>query len=379
MKVIQTKNFFVNSENPPPNSECRDIVISIPQGVISCNQNEHIRVSLGAFSMRQSFYTINKYNNVFYLVVFNTNTLTISSAKITIPEGNYQAFDPQLTQVLDVATDKAFEDAGFVGGNSLITGARWNYNILTGKLQLLVTTNGAGAQTLANMKLVSFTIKDYNAGSGSVIQQIIGSDTLSAFQDTHEILGGCRETRNIVTGADTEAEFDNLKSLFVVKRTGPAYPDNPTTFDLEGYYQASLSTKENLYLRTDLQSNNVQTSGFDTGSSGFPFVVNSQILAKIPFGNQPSNFVKDTSPATGTPPVGGTIGYFYQSGYNLINYIDNGNNLYSMRLSSKNITSLRLTLTDGLGRLIPEQSKEQIDCNALYFTATIRIDIMIDE
>ena len=100
-------------------------------------------------------------------------------------------------------------------------------------------------------------------------------------------------------------------------------------------------------------------------------MVNSQILAKIPFGNQPSSFVKDTE----TTP----ISYYYQSGYNLINYIDNGNNLYSMRLSSKNITSLRLTLTDGLGRLIPEESKEQIECNALYFTATIRIDIMVDE
>jgi hypothetical protein len=376
MKVIQTKNFFVNSENPPPNSECRDVVISIPQGVISCNQNEHIRVTLGAFSMRQSFYTINKYNNVFYLVVYDSNTLAVKSAKITIPEGNYQAFDPQLILILDVEIGKAMTAVGLAPAIA----PKWYYNILTGRLELRVNTTDIDDGDIADMKLVAFTIKDYNSGSGSVIQQIIGSDTLSAFQDSHEILGGCRETRNIVTGANTEVQFNNLKSLFSVERVGGgAFPDNPDEFRLNAYYQASLSTKENVYLRTDLQSNNVQTSGFDTGSSGYPFVVNSQILAKIPFGNQPSTFVKDTTPATGTPPTGGPIGYYYQSGYNLINYIDNGNNLYSMRLSSKNITSLRLTLTDGLGRLIPEQSKEQIDCNALYFTATIRIDIMTDE
>lgn len=371
MKVIQTKNFFVNSENPPPNSECRDVVISIPQGVISCNQNEHLRVTLGAFSMRQSFYTVNKYNNVFYLVVLNDSTGTVTSTQITIPEGNYQSFDPQLTSVLDVATAQAFVTLGFTGGTALTTPPKWEYNILTGRLQLIVTTAGAGANTLSNMKLVSFTIKDYNAGSGTLTQTIIGNDSLSAFQDSHEILGGCRETRNIIPGATPKDQFNNLKSLFNVSRTGAGLPANPTSFDLLGYYQASLSTKENVYLRTDLQSNNVQTSGFDTGSSGYPFVVNSQILAKIPFGNQPATFVKDTE----TTP----INYYYQSGYNLINYIDNGNSLYSMRLSSKNITSLRLTLTDGLGRLLPEQSREQISCNALYFTATIRIDVMLDE
>jgi hypothetical protein len=367
MKVIQTKNFFVNSENPPPNSECRDVVISIPQGVISCNQNEHLRVTLGAFSMRQSFYTINKYNNVFYLVVLDKNTDAVSSVKITIPEGNYQAFDPQLTTILDLETVQAFVALGF----ALTTPPKWNYNILTGKLQLIVTTAGAGAGTLADMKLVSFTIKDFTAAGGTLAQTITGNDKLGAFQDSHEILGGCRETRNIIPGATPLDQFNNLKSLFSVTRTGAALPANPTSFSNSGYYEASLSTKENIYLRTDLQSNNVQTSGFDTGSSGYPFVVNSQILAKIPFGNQPSVFVKDTA----APPVN----YYYQSGYNLINYIDNGNDLYSMRLSSKNITSLRLTLTDGLGRLIPEQSAEQISCSALYFTATIRIDVMIDE
>ncbi len=376
MKVIQTKNFFVNSENPPPNSESRDVVISIPQGVISCNQNEHIRVTLGAFSMRQSFYTINKYNNVFYFVIYDSNTISVKSAKITIPEGNYQSFDPQLISVLDTETAKVLTPLGLAPAIL----PKWYYNILTCRLELRVNTTDIPDGDISKMKLVSFTIKDYNSGSGTIAQSIIGSDSLGAFQDSHEILGGCRETRNIIPGATSLEQFDNLKSLFSIERVGGApHPSNPAEFRLNAYYQASLSTKENVYLRTDLQSNNVQTSGFDTGSSGFPFVVNSQILAKIPFGNQPSTFVKDTSPATGTPPVGGTIGYYYQSGYNLINYIDNGNNLYSMRLSSKNITSLRLTLTDGLGRLIPEQSKEQISCNALYFTATIRIDIMTDE
>ena len=67
--------------------------------------------------------------------------------------------------------------------------------------------------------------------------------------------------------------------------------------------------------------------------------------------------------------------YEYERPYELVKYTDNGNNMYSILLEAKRVSNLRLFVTDSFGRLWPEISTEQIACNAMPFTASMRIDV----
>ena len=67
--------------------------------------------------------------------------------------------------------------------------------------------------------------------------------------------------------------------------------------------------------------------------------------------------------------------YEYERPYELIKYTDNGNNMYSILLESKKVNNVRLIVTDSFGRLWPEISAAQIECNAMPFTASLRIDV----
>ena len=200
MKIVRSHRVFLNSEYPPSNSEARDLHVSVPQGIMACGPHEQLRVTLGSFVMRQNIYLINKYNNVFYLVA-RSNTGAITSGKVTIPQGNYQSWShPKngLIKALTDAIDTVVKAAPF--GVTDPNPTTITYNSVTGILSITINTTGAAAGLLDSMKMVSFTIRDYNASAGSLIQTIIGSDFLSAFVDTQEILGGCPEVRNELTG-----------------------------------------------------------------------------------------------------------------------------------------------------------------------------------
>ena len=368
MKIVQSKRIFLNSEQAPANSESRDMLVNIPQGVISCAPHQQIRVTLGSFVMRQNFYLINKYNNVFY-VVAKSSTDDIISGKIVIPQGNYQSFTDSkhgLCAVLKKAIDDVITIAPFN-----CTGATVEWDLVTGLLRIEVDTTGATANAVQNMKLVTFTIRDYNQGGGSVVQDVIGNDSLGCFQDAFEIMGGCNHTRNVVDGT-TAQQYDSLKNMFSVTPSGNTGA-NPATFVFQGHFQASLATKENVYLRTNIQSTNVQSAGFDTGSSAFPYILNSRILAKIPINNPYTLYTACTDADDKVTRCE------YESPYHLIKYQDDGSGLYSMLLTTKEITTMRLTLTDAYGRLLPEESAEQISCNALYWTGSLIVDVLEDE
>ena len=364
MKTVATRNLFVNSESVLIGNS-RDVTINLPQNLMKCDEHQTMKISLASFVMRKSFYNINKYNNKFYIVgTDNANNLT--SALVTIQEGNYQSFDdPQygLTTALLNAVDPVLKDANKFNITTPNTAVSWNplTNIIT------VTFSTTGGTNVASMKFVCFTIKNYTQNAGSIIQTIINDDTLASFQDTFEILGGCDETRNVLTGTVNE-QFNALTSMLGVSLNGAAYT-------LTGFYEASLASMEAVYMRSDLNSTSFQTAGFDAGADLYPYVVSSQILAKIPLNNPLTTYVSSKS---AKDPYTEAEDYQYQLGYELIKYLDE-NDLFSVIVSNRQINTLRLYLTDSYGRPLPEQSKEQLQCNANYFTATIRVEIMEDD
>lgn len=195
------------------------------------------------------------------------------------------------------------------------------------------------------------------------------------FQSFYELFGGCFEKRGIIPGATVADQFANLKSLAKSVLHAPS-----TSF--AGFYPASLQTQENLYLRCSLNSSNFQSPGFDTGTQNN--VANSQILAKIQIpntffaGTQQVDFTAGAAPDDPSTAENSSI-YKHEVSPIAIFYTDNGNNNYSIRLSQKRTSEIRLTITDKYGRLIPEVSEEQVHCGQLAFTASLRIDTFENE
>jgi hypothetical protein len=369
MSIVETRNLFVNTEETLI-GECRNVTINTPQSLLSCDENQYMRLSLNAFSMRKNWYNINKYNNTFY-IVGRSSTGTVVSAPFRIPQGNYQSFGDityGFCAQIDFYLTGVLKQAPF---NIVTPNVVCTWNPISNLIELKFDTTGAPANSLTDIKLVSFTIPEYTPSGASLVKTILGNDFIGSFQDNHEIMGGCNHINQ-----DTNS-FDELTPLYSVVKSGSA--GNPS-FTFTGLYNASLSSEENLYLRTDLNSTSYQTSGFDTDANLYPYVVNSQILAKIPIPNPEFTYMQNRTLEynTAIPPVLQAVyngDSRYERPFDIIEFTDNGNNIYSIILVAKKMSSMRLFVTDSYGRLIPEISLEQINCNGMNFTASIRIDV----
>ena len=366
--VVATRNLFVNTEETLV-GDCRDTTINLPQNLFSCNENQVIRLTLGSFSMKQNWYSVNSGNNKFYFVSHDgASPPAISSALVTIKEGDYQSFSDEdfgLCRAIKNALQEALSQSPYNISSS--AAHEVTHDPVTNLITIEIVQTGSDV-TISDFKFVSFTLANYTpkpSGTG-ITYAIIGSNFSSAFQDNWQIMGGCKQDKIIDDSfGGTLAQFTALTDMYN-KIAGPKH---------NGYWRASLATQENLYIRTDLNGTNFQTSGFDANSSLFPYVVSSQILAKIPLSNENTDYVKeyDVPVAPATSAIVGR--YVYEKPYKLIEFMDNGENLFSVMLPQKHLSQLRLHLTDAYGRPIPIGA-EQLQCSGSPFTATIRCDVM---
>ncbi len=347
--LLSTRNLFINSETVPGNTDGRNIRLNVPQGSINCNPNQHLRLTLSSFELPVAWYRINSNNNIFYFVALS-NAGAMSKARIVIPEGNYQSFT-DATHGLGPAIKKALDDAltaKYSPGNAITpTSVEWDLVKNTFKITIDKTVF-PDENLVQEIKFVAFTLPAYTKVAGNIVDDILESDYTGAFQDSHQILGGCNEKRNEVPGADTSAQFANLTSLFNDQGSG--------------YYAARLQSMEAIYLHT-----NLQTTDFMSNAYGFPQLVSTRILAAIPAGN--TSIVYNMTSAASDAGTG------YQKPYETIEYMDNGNNLFSSMLRTKSVPVLELSIRDSYGRLLPLVSQGQRTCNAMSFTCTIRIDV----
>ena len=373
-QVVATRNLFVNTEETLI-GDCIDTTINLPQNLFSCNENQLMRITLGSFTMKQNWYNVNEGNNKFYIVAKGVpagGVTPIISGLCTIEPGNYQSYSDEqygLIQAVVKAVRTTVEAAPFNVPASTVKSGTYDY--ATGTLDLYVDFTGSA--TLTDPILVSFTLPDYSLSYNNLISQIIGSDYSAAFQDNWQIMGGCRHSKNIKSAppgvTDTGLyEYNQLVPMFT---TGPVGVSPGVGFF--GKWRASLSSQENIYIRTDLNGTNFQTAGFDANSSLFPYVVGSQILAKIPIPNENTDYVSERD-------VGGNqqnvlARYLYEKPYKLIQFMDNGENLFSMIIPQKHVSQLRLRLTDAYGRRLPLLAS-QVECSGSPFTATIRCDVL---
>jgi len=277
--------------------------------------------------------------------------------------------DPTTTDIAagDIANFKSSSGRGEFGKVVSIQGANPGPPVLFNQITLnkaefvgVVSNDPQGGTTPPPTNEPEFQQMIFESIDETVVNQTIRQDS---FQSTFEILGGCYEDRSSVPGNTLGEQFNNLKSMFAdVTSPGSAI------IGMQGTSPASLQSEENLYLRTDLNSTGYQTPGFDTGLQRN--VASSLILAKIPL-NNPT--FAGTREFTAANPPALSAQYAYQRPYEVIYYADNGNNAYSILLSSKKESQIRLFVTDKFGRLIAAND-EQVKCGLMSFTATLRID-----
>jgi len=347
--LIATRNLFINSDDPAI-GECRDVTYNLPQNTIECRENQHMRLTLNAFSMRNSWYRVNRYNNTFFLLVkysaastyhsvrctytgtaagasgalswpavdpatvvgagnvvkwlpdsegsltgnlvfaisggvapaaglvitavsggtytvnANNAASNVTGFRISIPPANYTSFEALCNAIETQLQEIPFGALGSTQDVFPYQSVTWDSE--TNLIQI-VAKPGAVA---VDLKFVCYTINPYVAKDASLVTELVRDNTDAVFQNSYELVGGCFQ-KTMTTGT-FEAQFDATRSLFVIN--GNVHKSS---------YNATLQTEENIYLRTNLHSTSYQTSGFDTGSSRFPAIVPSRILAKIPLNN----------------------------------------------------------------------------------------------
>lgn len=299
--------------------------------------------------------------NTYRLVVELDDSATILAVNDEIAF-DFETYETSgiLTQAIVYALRQARSKAYGATATSMYNEVNASFQASTKAIQLEITSTDAytdnGDSTL---KVVGFyeTDETINPTLKSIIDHFGIEGQESRQQNSYEILGGCYSK----TSAANLAE---LTELLVSSK--PSFALANQKYYLSSY-KATLQSEECIYLRTNLQGNNYQTTGFDLGGGVIPEIQNSRILAKIPLNNP-------VFASTLGTVAGAFSNYSYQRPYELINYTDNGNNLYSLMLDTKKVNYLTLAITDSYGRLLPATA-EQTQCKALSFSCDLRVDV----
>lgn len=317
MSATNQKNIFIDTEQY--HSADNKVTLLFPSQTLVVPQGFGMKISLQQFTMKKSFYNINKYNNTFYLYNSTTNAYT----EIVINEGDYYTFGTAGTDAnsLCKAIQDAITNAG-IGANTV------TYNINTKKLSI------TSADFSSTNYLVCFQVP-------SSRQTFVPANTTSngLFSDIAEILGA-------------KANQQELTSSYV---PFPAFELNSTTFS--SFYPASLYSMENIRLLINLGSSNLETPNMDANSST-SICLASQTFATIPLQNGGSfNGLDLIEPA-------------------IILFQDDGDELFSIKLQQNHIDSCNFSLVDGKGRPIDEVSKDQYKNGQMNYQMVIRYEII---
>ncbi len=317
MSATNQKNIFIDTEQY--HSVDNKVTLLFPSQTLVVPQGFGMKLSLQQFTMKKSFYNINKYNNTLYIY----NSITDAYTEIVIAEGDYYNFGRSGTDAesLCKAIETAFNDV--LGAAS--TGV--SYNVNTRKLSITSPTFSA------TNYLVCFQVPPSR-------QNFIPANTTpnGLFSDVAEILGA----------RSNQAELLGLVPF-------PAFELDTTTFT--SFYPASLYSMENIRLILNLGSSNLETPNMDANSST-SICLASQTFATIPLQN------------------GGSF-----DGLNLIEpaiilFQDDGDELFSIKLQQNHIDSCNFSLVDGKGRPIDEVGKDQYKNGEMNYQMVIRYEII---
>lgn len=367
-QIVNSLNFFVDSERcsvvGDQQSKGDDIHYNFEGNTIECKDGEVIRLSLVDFHMPNNQYTIDGRNSFASIICsVNGTPMTAAVSKTIIERGNYYEVD-------DISINFAHKIGTILAG---LTGVPAGLAVLTItnntlveqlKLQDGFANIGAGNDTLGSMlsgkpekKLLDVSIIFQTTASSGVA----GAHTITNLKISCQSLQG--EAYLILGGERGDDSNININSFDI---TIP----NADTIRIKGFYPMQLITEPHVYLRCTLGQNGLESSILSSDEKVFNNdIVGSNILAKIPrnaesftyFGNAQHEFF-----LTLQQRKLNSIGLFLTDSKS--RPIGRAKN--SARGTSAGLEDL--TITSELAYL----KENQNTLGNLYFTATIRIDVV---
>ena len=304
-EVINSYNIYVDTERDINQQSTGDsIMLSLNQTPITCSDNQFIRLTLQSFSMYKSFTNINANNNVFRITTTGGAVpVPVTDSRLFIPSSNYAS---KHTLAMEFAT---------ILSNALATAS----GVALAAVPIPIT--GTDAITPPSSgdtdNIITFRI-DFAAAHQLTRVSV---RTLVEDGDCFEILG-----TNRIRADDGTPAWDLLNSCTVDLAPASA-PVPANSILITCPYNCQLSSQQNVYLRTDVNNTNIQTESFNaenTDVAGASNLSSSRILARMIIDNEFVNF------ATGTQME------------------------YFVNLNTRQLTFLRLFITDSHGRSIPQ-------------------------
>jgi len=370
-QIVNSINFFVDSERcsvvGDGQSKGDDIHYNFEGNTIECKDGEVIRLSLVDFYMPNNQYTIDGKNS-FASIICSVNGTPMAAAisRTIIDRGNYYDVD-------DIAINFGKNIGNLLAGLSGVPAGLDILSVVNNTLkdQLalaegftnVVASTTAGSQTLGSAltgtpekKLLDVTITFQTtasagaAGAHTITNLKISCQSLNG--EAYLVLGGER-------GDDSTALLNSFKITIAAN-----------TIRIQGYYPMQLVTEPHAYLRCTLGQNGLESSILSSDEKVFNNdIVGSNILAKIPRT---------------------TESFSYTASQEL---------QFFLTLQQRKLNSIGLFLTDSKSRPIGRSknsgrgtsagledtsvtselayiSENQSALGNLYFTATIRIDVV---
>jgi hypothetical protein len=362
-QIVNSINFFVDSERTAvvgdTQSKGDDMLLGFEGNTIECKDGEVIRLSLVDFHMPNNQYNIDARNSQGTIIcTVNGTAMTAGVVATLVDRGNYYDTD-------DIAVNFAKNLAAALAALP---------GVPAGLALLGITNNNLAAQTTS-------IAAGWTAPSGAT--SILGRpekkllDVAITFSTT---ASGGAVANHTITNLKISCQSANGELYLVL---GGERGDNVSTLDnsfkvtiaaqsirVQGYFPMQLITEPHVYLRCTLGQNGLESSVLGSDDTTYNNdIIGSNILAKI----------ARTSES--------------------FSYFGNSQNEFFLTLQQRKLNSIGLFLTDsksrpigraknsGLGTsaglegtatsdIIPYEKETQSTKGNLYFTATIRIDIV---
>ena len=350
-QVVNSINFFVDTERASIVSDTQsrgdDVHYSFEGNTVECKDGEVIRLSLVDFHMPNNQYNIDARNST-GTIICTVNGTAMAAGLVTtlVTRGNYYDTDDIAVNFASNLAARLVALSGFPGGVSLTTIVNNNLSAQT------TTTTGftsiSGILGKPEKKLLDVTI-NFN-----------GAHTITNLKISCQAANG---ELYLVLGGERGDNSSTLANSFKVTTISNA-------ITIQGYFPMQLVTEPHVYLRCTLGQNGLESSILGSDETTYNNdIVGSNILAKI----------ARTSES--------------------FSYMGNSQNEFFVTLQQRKLNSIGLFLTDSKSRpigrpknsgfgtsaglegtpsgdTIPYEKETQSSLGNLYFTATIRIDIV---
>lgn len=361
-QIVNSINFFVDSERSAvvgdTQSKGDDLLLGFEGNTIECKDGEVIRLSLVDFHMPNNQYNIDARNSQATLICSVNGTAMAAGVVHTfVTRGNYYDTDDIALNFASNLAARLIALSGFPAGVTLSSIV--NNNLTAQNTAVAGFTNLV--QNLTPPQVFTTTL------TGKPEKKLL--DVTITFSGAHTITNlkiSCQSVNGelyLVLGGERGDNINTLDNSFKITTL-------TNSIQVQGYFPMQLVTEPHVYLRCTLGQNGLESSILGSDESTYNNdIVGSNILAKI---------ARTTES---------------------FSYAGNSQHEFFITLQQRKLNSIGLFLTDSKNRpigrsknsgfgtsaglettatsdIIPFEKETQSTKGNLYFTATIRIDIV---